>query len=162
MGLSIVQEAAQLRGAIDEAGHYDDEIMLEQFVPGRELTVSVLGDQALPVGEIIPRHAIYDYECKYTPGMAVEEFPARLHPDQAARVQRQALAAFRALKLDGYARIDFRMTNAGEFFCLEANTLPGMTPTSLLPQAAAAAGMDFSTLCERIVQRAVSKRNGGQ
>jgi len=120
VGLSIVQEAAQLRGAID------------------------------------------DYECKYTPGMAVEEFPARLHPDQAARVQRQALAAFRALKLDGYARIDFRMTNAGEFFCLEANTLPGMTPTSLLPQAAAAAGMDFSTLCERIVQRAVSKRNGGQ
>jgi D-alanine-D-alanine ligase len=162
VGLSIIQEAAQLRAAIDEAARYDDEIMLEQFVPGRELTVSVLGDQALPVGEIIPRHAIYDYECKYTPGMAVEEFPARLHPDQAAQVQQQALAAFRALKLDGYARIDFRMTNGGEFFCLEANTLPGMTPTSLLPQAAAAAGMDFPTLCERIVQRAVSKRNRGQ
>ncbi|HEX6533690.1 MAG TPA: D-alanine--D-alanine ligase [Gemmatimonadaceae bacterium] len=154
VGLTLVREPGALAGAIAEAARYDDEVMIEQFVPGRELTVSVIGDRALPVGEIFPEHEIYDYECKYTSGMAREEFPARLGPERTAEVQRLALAAFRALKLDGYARIDFRMTDRGEFFCLEANTLPGMTPLSLLPQAAAAAGMDFTALCERIVRLA--------
>jgi len=89
--------------------------------------------------------------------MAREEFPAKLSPTETAEIQRLALVAFRALKLDGYARIDFRMTERGEFFCLEANTLPGMTPLSLLPQAAAAMGMDFGALCERIVQLAMAR-----
>jgi len=157
VGLSIVRAGADLASAVAEAMRYDDEVMIERFVPGRELTVSVLGDRALPVGEIFPTHEIYDYECKYTPGMAREEFPARLWPKETAEIQRLALAAFRALKLDGYARIDFRMTERGEFFCLEANTLPGMTPLSLLPQAAAAMGMDFGALCERIVQLAMAR-----
>jgi len=157
VGLSIVRAGADLASAVAEAMRYDDEVMIERFVPGRELTVSVLGDRALPVGEIFPTHEIYDYECKYTPGMAREEFPARLSPKETAEIQRLALAAFRALKLDGYARIDFRMTERGEFFCLEANTLPGMTPLSLLPQAAAAMGMDFGALCERIVQLAMAR-----
>lgn len=157
VGLSLVRAGADLAPAVTEALRYDDEVMIERFVPGRELTVSVLGDQALPVGEIFPRHEIYDYECKYTPGMAREEFPAKLSARETAEIQRLALAAFRALKLDGYARIDFRMTDRGEFFCLEANTLPGMTPLSLLPQAAAAMGLDFGALCERIVQLAVTK-----
>jgi len=157
VGLSLVRAGADLAPAVTEALQYDDEVMIERFVPGRELTVSVLGDQALPVGEIFPRHEIYDYECKYTPGMAREEFPAKLSASETAEVQRLALAAFCALKLDGYARIDFRMTDRGEFFCLEANTLPGMTPLSLLPQAAAAMGLDFGALCERIVQLAVTK-----
>jgi D-alanine-D-alanine ligase len=148
---------ADLASAVTEAMRYDDEVMIERFVPGRELTVSVLGDRALPVGEIFPRHEIYDYECKYTPGMAREEFPAKLSANETTEIQRLALAAFRALKLDGYARIDFRMTESGEFFCLEANTLPGMTPLSLLPQAAAAMGMDFGALCERIVQLAMAR-----
>jgi D-alanine-D-alanine ligase len=157
VGLSVVRAGADLASAVTDAMRYDDEVMIERFVPGRELTVSVLGRNALPVGEIFPRHEIYDYECKYTPGMAREEFPAKLSAGETAELQRLALAAFRALKLDGYARIDFRMTERGEFFCLEANTLPGMTPLSLLPQAAAAMGMDFGALCERIVQLAMAK-----
>lgn len=162
VGLSIVKEAGQLPGAIAEAALYDAEVMVEQFVPGRELTVGVLGDHAMPVGEIIPTHEIYDYECKYTAGMAIEEFPAKLSPALAAETQRLSLLAFRALKLDGCARIDFRMTSGGELFCLEANTLPGMTATSLIPQAAAAEGVDFSTFCDRIVALAKLTRRGGQ
>ena len=128
--------------------------MIEQFIAGRELTVGVLGYEALPVGEIIPVHEIYDYECKYTPGMAREEFPAKLKPAETRAAQQQALLAFKALKLSGYARIDFRMTADGTLYCLEANTLPGMTELSLIPQAAAAAGITFPELCERIVKLA--------
>jgi D-alanine-D-alanine ligase len=156
VGLSIVREPAELAGAISEAFKYDDEVMVEEFIPGRELTVGVLGAEALPVGEIKPKHEIYDYECKYTKGMAVEEFPAKLTPSETTEVQRLALAAFRALKLRGYARIDFRMSTDGTFYCLEANTLPGMTELSLIPQAAAARGIPFPELCERIVKLAFS------
>ena len=162
VGLTVVKQAAQLRGAIAEAALYDDEVMIEWFVPGRELTVGVVGDHAMPVGEIIPKHEIYDYECKYTPGMAVEEFPAKLSPELTAEAQRLAVLAFRALKLDGCARIDFRMTLDGKLYCLEANTSPGMTGTSLIPQAAAADGMDFSSFCDRIVALAKPTRRGGQ
>jgi D-alanine-D-alanine ligase len=154
VGLSIVKEPSELAGAIAEAFQHDDEVMIEQFIAGRELTVGILGGDALPVGEIIPKHEIYDYECKYTAGMAEEIFPARLTTEQTAEVQAQAQRAFAALKLGGCARIDFRMSSAGEFYCLEANTLPGMTGTSLIPQAAAAAGIPFPELCERIAQLA--------
>jgi D-alanine-D-alanine ligase len=158
VGLSVVKEIGKLEAAIEEAFKYDDEVMVEQFVPGRELTVGILGDDALPVGEIIPVHEIYDYECKYTAGMAREIFPADLTPEETRAVQELARRAFRALKLRGYARIDFRMSPDGVFYCLEANTLPGMTGLSLIPQAAAAAGISFSELCERIVQLAVDDR----
>jgi D-alanine-D-alanine ligase len=157
VGLTLVRDAAGLGPAIAEALKYDDEVMLEQFIGGRELTVGILGNEALPIGEIIPKHELYDYECKYTKGMAVEEFPARLDPAVTARVQDQALLAFRALKLRGYARIDFRLDDSGGCFCLEANTLPGMTETSLIPQAAAAAGISFPELCERIVRLATTE-----
>jgi len=157
VGLTLVRDAAGLGPAIAEALKYDDEVMLEQFIRGRELTVGILGNEALPIGEIIPKHELYDYECKYTKGMAVEEFPARLDPAVTARVQDQALLAFRALKLRGYARIDFRLDDSGGCFCLEANTLPGMTETSLIPQAAAAAGISFPELCERIVRLATTE-----
>lgn len=151
VGLSVVRERAALQEAIATAYQYDDEVMLERFIPGRELTVGVLGDDALPAGEIFPKHEIYDYECKYTTGMASEEFPARVTPLEAAALQDQALRAFRALKLRGYARIDFRMDPSGALYCLEANTLPGLTELSLMPQAAAARGLSFVQLCERIV-----------
>jgi D-alanine-D-alanine ligase len=156
VGLSIVRDASGLEPAVAEAFRYDDEVMVEEFIPGRELTVGILGAEALPVGEIKPKHEIYDYECKYTKGMAEEEFPAKLTPAETAEVQRLALAAFDALKLRGYARIDFRMNPAGKFYCLEANTLPGMTELSLIPQAAAACGIEFAELCERIVQIALA------
>jgi D-alanine-D-alanine ligase len=155
VGLTVVKRAGELPAAIDEAFRYDDEVMLERFVPGRELTVGILGGEALPVGEIIPKKEIYDYECKYTPGMAIEEFPARLDPAVAADLKAQAQRAFHALKLRGCARIDFRLSPEGEGFCLEANTLPGMTETSLIPQAAAVAGLSFGDLCERLVQLAL-------
>ena len=155
VGLSLVKEPGRLAAAVAEAQRYDDEVMIERFVPGRELTVGVLGGEALPVGEIFPKHEIYDYECKYTAGMAREEFPAKLSAAQTRRVQEQAVHAFHALKLRGCARIDFRLTPEGEFYCLEANTLPGMTELSLIPQGAAVAGMAFGALCERIVELAL-------
>jgi D-alanine-D-alanine ligase len=158
VGLSVVKEVGKLDAAIGEAFKYDDEVMVEQFIPGRELTVGILGDEALPVGEIIPVHEIYDYECKYTAGMAREIFPADLTEEETRTVQELARRAFRALKLRGYARIDFRMSPDGVFYCLEANTLPGMTALSLIPQAAVAAGLSFPELCERIVQLAVHDR----
>ena len=163
VGLSVVKQAHDLAGAIAEAFRYDDEVMIERFIAGRELTVGILGDEALPVGEIIPKHEIYDYECKYQAGMAVEEFPAKISAAQTSAVQEMARRAFRALKLRGYARIDFRMSEqrGGEFFCLEANTLPGMTQTSLIPQAAAAAGIEFPELCERIVRIALDANERG-
>jgi len=155
VGLTVVKAAAELAPAVTEAFRHDDEVMLEAFVPGRELTVGVLDDAPMPVGEIIPKHELYDYECKYTPGMAEEIFPAAISDDVRDAAQRQAMAAYRALKLVGCARIDFRLHATDGLFCLEANTLPGMTGTSLVPQAAAAMGMDFPTLCERIALAAV-------
>jgi|SRR5579862_253235 len=162
VGLTLVKTLHALGPAIDEAFRYDDEVMLEAFVPGREMTVGILGAHALPVGEIIPRHEIYDYECKYTPGMAEEVFPAHLPEEQQAKIQEMALRAFMALKLSGCARIDFRMTEDGTFYCLEANTLPGLTELSLVPQAARAAGMEFGDLCERIVRLAVRPSVSGE
>jgi D-alanine-D-alanine ligase len=150
VGLSLVGTPAELDHAIALAGAHDDEVMLEVFVPGRELTVGILGGRALAVGEIIPRHELFDYECKYTPGMSQEIFPADLPLAVAQDVQRLGVAAHRALKLRGYSRVDFRLTPEGWLYCLEVNTLPGMTSTSLLPQSAAAAGVEFGELCEEI------------
>ncbi|HUR91628.1 MAG TPA: D-alanine--D-alanine ligase [Gemmatimonadaceae bacterium] len=157
VGLAVVKKADDLAAAIDEAFRYDDEVMIEEFIPGRELTVGILGDEVLPVGEIISKNEIYDYEAKYTAGMAVEVFPADIPAAVSDDAQRQAMAAFRALKLGGYARIDFRMAADNSLYCLEANTLPGMTELSLIPQAAAAVGISFADFCERIVQVAAGK-----
>jgi D-alanine-D-alanine ligase len=154
VGLTVVKAPGEYEAAVELAGRYDDEVMIERFIPGRELTVGVLEGRALAVGEIIPRHEIFDYECKYTPGMSEEIFPADL-PDPAVReCQRLALRAHEALKLGGYSRVDFRLTPAGEALCLEVNTLPGMTATSLLPQSARAVGIEFPDLCERICRTA--------
>jgi D-alanine-D-alanine ligase len=150
VGLSLVKQAKDLDAAIQLARQHDDEVMAEQFIPGREFTVGVLGDVPLPVGEIIPKHEIFDYECKYTPGMTEEVFPAKADTQLARQLQELALSAHRALKLGGYSRIDFRVSPEGDIFCLEANSLPGMTGMSLFPQAARAAGMDYGEMCERI------------
>jgi D-alanine-D-alanine ligase len=157
VGLTIVKRGQDFDPAVELAARYDDEVMIERFVPGRELTVGILGGEALAVGEIIPRHEIFDYECKYTPGMSQEIFPAELDPAIAAECRRLGVAAHEALKLGGYSRVDFRLTPAGELFCLEVNTLPGMTATSLMPQSAAAVGIDFPELCERICRTAAGR-----
>ena len=158
VGLSVVRAAEGLAGALEAAGTFDDEVMVEKFIPGREFTVGVLEGQALPVGEIFPPGEIFDYQSKYQQGGARELFPAQLPPEEAARLQQYALRAHQALKLGTYSRIDFRRDAAGQFWCLEANSLPGMTATSLLPQAARAAGIDFPTLLERICKGAIRPR----
>jgi D-alanine-D-alanine ligase len=150
VGLTLVRRPADFDAAVDLAARYDDEVVLEAFVSGRELTVGILDGTALAVGEIRPRHEIFDYECKYTPGMSEEIFPADLPEETAAACRRLGLLAHQSLKLGGYSRVDFRLTPAGEALCLEANTLPGLTATSLLPQSAVAAGIPFPELCERI------------
>jgi len=154
VGLSVVKRPEEYQEAVTLARQYDDEVMIERFVPGRELTVGVLDGKALAVGEIIPRHEIFDYECKYTPGMSEEIFPAALPAPVAAECGRLALLAHDALKLGGYSRVDFRLTPAEDLFCLEVNTLPGMTATSLLPQSARVVGIEFPDLCERICRTA--------
>jgi D-alanine-D-alanine ligase len=150
VGLSIVREAQDLSAAIELARRYDDEVMVERFIAGRELTVGILDGQALPVGEIIPKGEIFDYEAKYQTGAALEIFPADLPTAATAELQQLAVRAHDALKLGFYSRVDFRMDKQGSFWCLEANSLPGMTAVSLLPQAARVAGIDFPTLLERI------------
>ncbi len=158
VGLSVVKAAGEYEPAVTLARRYDDEVMIERFVPGRELTVGVLDGAPLAVGEIIPRHEIFDYECKYTPGMSEEIFPADLPEPVAAECRRLGVQAHESLKLGGYSRVDFRLTESGEIFCLEVNTLPGMTATSLLPQSARAAGIEFADLCERICRAARPSR----
>jgi D-alanine-D-alanine ligase len=158
VGLTLVKDPSGVKAATGLAFEHDDEVMFEQFIPGREFTVGILGDVALPVGEIIPKNELYDYEAKYTPGMAREIFPAPLTASATSIVQAQARRAFRSLKLRGYARIDFRMTADGTFYCLEANTNPGLTDLSLIPQAGAAAGIPFPELCDRIVRLALRAR----
>jgi len=155
VGLSIVREAAALAEAVQLAERYDDEVMVERFIPGRELTVGILEGEALPVGEIITKAGIFDYQSKYQQGAAREIFPADLSEEAASEVQRLALRAHDALKLGVYSRIDFRMDPAGRFWCLEANSLPGMTSGSLLPQAAKVAGIEFPKLVERICRAAL-------
>lgn len=160
VGLTLVKKAQDLGNAVKLASRYDDEVMAEQFIPGRELTVGVLGDVPLPVGQIVPKHELFDYETKYTPGMSEETFPAKIDTLLARQLQEYAVMAHRALKLSGYSRIDFRVSPEGDVFCLEANSLPGMTRTSLFPQAAQAAGIPFPELCERIAKLARNNRPG--
>jgi D-alanine-D-alanine ligase len=157
VGLTIVRDAGDLPAAVDLARRFDDEVMLEAFIPGREFTVGVLGERALAVGEIIPSHEIFDYECKYTPGLTREVFPAEIPKELADGMRAAALAAHNALKLRDFSRVDFRLTPGGELLCLEANTLPGLTAMSLLPQSAAAAGVDFPELCRAICRLALAR-----
>jgi D-alanine-D-alanine ligase len=158
VGLTVVKRPEELGKAVDEAYRFDDEVMLERFVPGRELTVGVLADRALAVGEIVPKSEIFDYESKYQEGGAKEIFPAELTEEQTRTVQELGLRAHRALKCEGYSRVDFRLDPDGGLWCLEVNTLPGMTAASLLPKSALAAGIGFEELCQRICQLAVERQ----
>ncbi len=157
VGLTLMREQDELDAAVGLAMGYDDDVLLERFLPGRELTVGVLEDEPLGVGEIIPPGEIFDYDSKYTPGLAREIFPARIDKDLGSRLRELALAAHRTLKLRDFSRVDFRLDEAGEPYCLEVNTLPGMTPTSLLPQSAAVFGISFDELCERMIRLALAR-----
>ena len=162
VGLTVVKRAGDFETAVLAAYRHDDEVMLERFVPGREFTVGILGERALAVGEIIPKCSeIFDYQSKYQAGGAEEIFPAALPSGQTRTLQDLALRVHKALKLRDYSRVDFRMDEMGEFWCLEANTLPGMTARSLLPQSAAAVGIAFPDLCDEICRLALNRAKPG-
>ena len=160
LGLTLAHDRGELEEAVAEARRYEERILFEGYVRGRELTVGVVGDRALPVGEIIPVNELFDYECKYQPGMAQEIFPADIPPSTATRLQELALAVHRSLFLEDFSRVDFIVDEGGEAWCLEANALPGLTATSLLPQAGKAGGLAFPRLCEEIVRLALRRRAG--
>jgi D-alanine-D-alanine ligase len=159
VGLTLVESPEGLDAAIATAARFDSEVMIERYIPGRELTVGILGDEPLAVGEIVPAEGpIFDYAAKYQPGGAQEIFPADLTAKQTRRVQELGLKAHVALKLDDYSRADFRLDGEGGLWCLEVNTLPGLSSSSLLPRSAAAVGIDFPELCERICKAALMRR----
>jgi len=151
---------AELLQAIQAGRDWHDVVLFERYVRGRELTVGVLGDEALPVGEIIPAHELFDYACKYQPGLAQEIFPADVPAELARRLQDLALRAHRALRMRDFSRVDFVLDEAGTPWCLEANALPGMTANSLVPKAARAAGIGFPELCDRLAALAAARRKG--
>ncbi len=154
VGLTIVARPEDLPGALDLAFEYDHEVLIEQYIPGRELTVALLGDEALPIVEIKPRSGLYDYEAKYTAGMSEYVCPADLPEPLAARIRELGRRAAQALECTGVSRADFRLSPAGEPYCLEVNTIPGMTPTSLVPMAAKARGMSYDQLVGRMLELA--------
>ena len=158
VGTSIVKSEAEYAGALELAFRYESDVIVEEYVKGRELTVGVMDGAAMPVIEIIPKSGFYDYKNKYQAGATEEICPARIGPEVTQRVQRLAERVFSALMLDAYCRCDILWDTAcDELYCLEANTLPGMTPTSLIPQMAAAQGMDYGALCEKIIEVSMKK-----
>lgn len=152
VGTAIVREEKELEDALEAAFACEERVLVEQYISGRELTVGILDGRAMSVIEIIPHNGFYDYKNKYQAGFTEELCPAPLTPQETEKVQRAAEAVFRALHLQVYARADFILDASGALFCLEANTLPGMTPTSLIPQMAAAEGMSYGELCEEILR----------
>ena len=152
VGTYIVGDAQDYGKYLELAFAYEDKLIVERYIKGRELTVGVIDGKAMPVIEIIPKSGFYDYKNKYQAGMTDELCPAPISDADTSRVQRLAERVNALLLIEAYCRVDFLMDESGEIFCLEANTLPGMTPTSLIPQMAAAEGMSFGELCERIIE----------
>lgn len=157
VGIAKAEDEEEFLAAVKDAFRYENEIVVEQFVKGREFSVGLLGGKALPPIEIIPKSGFYDYAAKYQAGATVEICPADIDEQTDKKLRDAAAAAYNALHLDSYARVDFLVDENGEPFCLEANTLPGMTPTSLLPQEAAIEGLNYADLCERIIEISLDK-----
>ncbi len=151
LGVYIVEDRAALEMALEDSLRYDSTVMIEQYIKGREFTCGVLEDRALPTVEIVPQVSFYDYESKYQPGATLEICPGRTTPEAEESIRRTALVVHRALGLSVYSRSDFMVGDDGAIYFLEVNTLPGMTPTSLVPQEAAAVGLSYGELCERII-----------
>lgn len=157
VGVSIANSSDEMKESLANAFSYGDEVIIEQYIKGREFSVGVIEGNALPVIEIAPLVSFYDYKNKYQAGSTIETCPAELNEDITALMQKIAEDVFVALRIKTYARMDFILNENNEIFCLEANTLPGMTPTSLLPQEAQAIGMDFESLCEKIIEISLNK-----
>ncbi len=157
VGTVIVQKEEDYEAAKKEAFRYDDKIIVEQYIKGREFSVGVIDGKALPIIEIAPITGFYDYKNKYQAGSAIETCPAELSEEKTLEMQGYAEAVFKALRLKNYARMDFMLAENGDMYCLEANTLPGMTPTSLLPQEAQAVGISYGDLCELLIEISLKK-----
>lgn len=157
VGVSIVREKSLFEKAVSEAFKYEDALIVEQYIEGREFSVGVIDGKALPIIEICPRSGFYDYRNKYQSGMTDEYCPADLPEDMTEKMQAAAIKAYEALRIECYGRVDFMLSRDGEFYCLEANTLPGMTPLSLMPQEAAVTGMTYADLCEKIIELSMGK-----
>ena len=151
IGVYIVKDQEEYMKALDAAFVYEEEVVVEEFIQGTEYTVAVVDGKAYPVVQIVPCQGFYDYENKYKPGAVKETCPAPISSELTRRLQDYAVQGYRALGLESYARLDFIVTDDEKIYCLEANTLPGMTPTSLIPQEAAVLGMDYPTLCEELI-----------
>jgi D-alanine-D-alanine ligase len=157
VGVCIVEKREDLAGALHAAGKYAEDLLAEEFIAGRELTIGILGGEVLPIIEIRPTEGFYDYEHKYSAGGSQHLVPAPLDAETTARVQQAALAAHRSLGIQVYSRVDVRLDEAGTPWVLEVNTIPGMTATSLLPDAAAHVGYSFPALCGRIAELSLER-----
>jgi D-alanine-D-alanine ligase len=152
IGFSLVEKKEDIPKAFEEALKYSDKVLIEKYIKGRELTVSILGDEALPIIEVKPKHQLYDYECKYTKGMTEYICPAELDENLAKKIQTQALSAFRACRCEIFGRVDFILDENNVPYFLEINTLPGMTDLSLVPMAAKSVGISFNELINKIIE----------
>jgi D-alanine-D-alanine ligase len=159
VGLQFVDRVADWSDCLAEAFRFDTQVLMEEKIAGRETTVGILGSEALPIVEVRPKTGVYDYQSKYTAGATEYLCPAPFDPQATARIQAAALAAFQAVGGRDYARVDIMVRSDGEPVVLEINTLPGMTETSLLPKAAAAAGMSYAQLCQRMIELALQHRS---
>ena len=157
IGVSVVRTPEEYGKALDEAFRFEDAIIIEEYVKGREFSIGVVEGVAYPVIEIAPIEGFYDYKNKYKAGSAVETCPADLPEAVAAQMQQYAVKVAEALGLDTYSRSDFLLDESGNIYCLEANTLPGMTATSLLPQEAKVLGIGYEELCEKLIQISLKK-----
>ncbi len=157
IGLTIVKAKDELAEAVELANKYDGQIMIEDYIVGRELTVTVIGQKVYPIVEIIPKHHFYDYECKYQKGMSEYICPAQLSDELTLQIQNTALMIFNVLQCRGYARADFILDKENQPWFLEINTLPGMTATSLVPKSAQAVGISFNELIKMIIVEALKK-----
>lgn len=157
LGVSIAQNKEELDAAIAQAFQLENEVLIEEYIAGREFSVGVLGEEVLPPIEIIPKEGFYDYAHKYQAGWTKEVCPAELDAETTSKMQQLTLAAHNALRLDVYSRGEFILDKHGNLWCLELNTLPGMTPTSLLPQEAKAIGISYEQLCERVIALSLEK-----
>jgi len=159
IGLSIVDNKEQLDRAVDLAFKFDERILIEEYIKGREVTVGILDNQTLPVIEIIPKKRFFDYEAKYRPGMTDYVVPAELEKELARKIQSTALSVHKLLGCFGCSRVDMILSKDNIPFVLELNSIPGLTPTSLLPKAAKVAGIEFAQMCLKLVEMAYEKKD---
>ena len=157
VGVYIANDQTEYEKALEDAYSYENEVVVEEYIKGREFSVAVVDGKAYPIIEIAPLQGFYDYKNKYQAGSTVETCPAEISPELTEKMQHYAEQGAKALFMEAYCRLDFMMKENGDMYCLEANTLPGMTPTSLIPQEAKVLGMDYPTLCEKLIDISLKK-----